>query len=97
MRTFSEALPADSARLIRNVNRRLRYQMNLDRPKVWADSPNSISPFVRGLRDQDEIQSHLEGLRSSDVATYVRSWCHLNHLKSDEAAREETRNNPCHI
>ena len=87
MRTFSDALPADAARLIRNLNRRQRYQTSLDRPKVWADSRCSASPFVSGFGDRGEVERHLEELRSGDIATYVRAWCVLNHLKTDEVAR----------
>jgi len=33
MRTFSQALPADADRRIRNFRRALRYRYSLDRPK----------------------------------------------------------------
>lgn len=35
MRTFSQALPADADRRIRNFRRTLRYRYNLDRPKKF--------------------------------------------------------------
>ena len=47
MRTFAQALPADAAQRIRNLNRRRRYHQTLDRPKVWPG--NYDWPLPLGL------------------------------------------------
>ncbi len=79
MRTFDDALPADAARQIRNLKRRLRYRQSLDRPKCFAGHPLHIADF----RPNALAHGHamLQILKDPpSTATYVSAWCWLNHL-----------------
>jgi len=80
MRTFDDALPADAARQIRNLKRRLRYQYRLDRPKVWpGDVRTSIGWFYR--QPEGVVDQWLATLLQPPSAeAYISSWCRLNHL-----------------
>lgn len=47
MRTFSQSLPADADRRIRNFRRALRYRYSLDRPKrFFAADGMTTSQYV---------------------------------------------------
>jgi hypothetical protein len=81
MRSFCDALPADVVRHIRNLQRRRRYQQNLDRPKVWPGNviPHDLAAFW--WRNPNEARQLLALLGATDdTATYVAAWCRLNHL-----------------
>ena len=73
--------PADSKRLLRNLRRRLRYQYQLDRPKVW---PASRPTDLAGIwwRNRLEAEFLLATLQqATDTGSYVSAWCRLNHLR----------------
>ena len=81
MRTFAQALPADAAQRIRNLNRRRRYHQTLDRPKVW---PGTAADLCRWAYRQPDavIDAWCVTLAHPDsTAAYVAAWCHLNHLR----------------
>ena len=81
MRTFAQALPADAAQRIRNLNRRRRYHEALDRPKVW---PSTSTVLCRWAYRQPDavIDSWCATLNQPDsTEAYVAAWCNLNHLR----------------
>jgi hypothetical protein len=80
MRTFTDALPADAAQRLRNLNRRRRYQQRLDRPKVWPG--DRLADCRWGYRQPDPvIDAWCATLAHPDsTAAYVTAWCRLNHL-----------------
>ena len=86
MRSFRDALPADALRCLRNLQRRRRYQQNLDRPKVWPGNAIQHDLAAFWLRNPDEARRLLALLGATDdTATYVAAWCRLNHLYGGKA------------
>lgn len=84
MRSFSDALPADASRRLRNLQRRRRYQQTFDRPKVWPGvvKLNAVATF--GWRHPSEAhQLYALLCTTTDIATYIATWCRLNHLTGD--------------
>ena len=65
MRSFRDALPADTLRCLRNLQRRRRYQQNLDRPKVWPGNaiPHDLAAFW--WRNPDEARQLLRAARGN--------------------------------
>ena len=86
MRTFTEALPADAVRHLRNLQRRGRCQQSLDRPKVWPGNttPHDLAAFWGRNPDDARRLCALLGA-TNDMATYIAAWCRLNHLCGGEA------------
>jgi hypothetical protein len=78
----------DERHAVTLMNRRARYAMARDRPKVFADTDVGEYFYflrTRSLRhysaEEGRIQQDFTSLRIPDsTAQYVAAWCRLNHL-----------------
>lgn len=87
MKTFAQALTGrDTSREIRNLMRRQRYPLSLDRPKTWSTTP-AVSVYTGYFRRDkaytaDDASRDLAVLRNpTGTAEYVEAWTRLNNLK----------------